>query len=96
MIFPEGTRSKTGELGDFKDGAFRLAIEKQVPIVPLAVRGTRTALRKHDWRFGVSKADVYVLEPIDTTGLSRADVEELRERTRGAIAAKLDEVRVAG
>jgi len=92
MIFPEGTRSKTGELGEFKDGAFRLAIDKQVPIVPLAVRGTRSALRKHDWRFGVSNADVYVLDPIDTAGMTRADVAPLRERTRAAIAAKLDEV----
>src|SRR5512138_3339362 len=40
MIFPEGTRSASGELGEFKDGAFRLAVEKQVPIVPLVVHGT--------------------------------------------------------
>lgn len=92
MIFPEGTRSASGELGEFKDGAFRLAVEKQVPIVPLVVHGTRSALRKHDWRLGVAEADVYVLEPFETTGLGRADVQELRERVRDAIAAKLAEV----
>ena len=42
MIFPEGTRSASGQLGEFKDGAFRLAIETQLPILPLAVQGTRT------------------------------------------------------
>ena len=39
MIFPEGTRSTTGDLLPFKDGAFRLAIEAQLPILPLAVHG---------------------------------------------------------
>jgi 1-acyl-sn-glycerol-3-phosphate acyltransferase len=89
MIFPEGTRSASGDLGPFKDGAFRLAIETGTPILPLAVHGTRPALRKHDWRFGVADADVYVLDPIDTAGLTRSDVPELRERVRDVIAAKL-------
>lgn len=92
MIFPEGTRSSSGELGEFKDGAFRLAIDKQVPIVPLVVHGTRSALRPHDWRFGTSDADVYVLDSIDTVGLTGDDVIGLRERTRNVIAAKLAEV----
>ncbi|WP_116999859.1 lysophospholipid acyltransferase family protein [Desertimonas flava] len=92
MIFPEGTRSASGELGEFKDGAFRLAIEKQVPIVPLVVHGTRSALRKHDWRLGVSEADVYVLDPVDTAGLERGDVKQLREQVRALIAAKLADV----
>ena len=71
MIFPEGTRTVTGELGEFKDGAFRLAVDKQLPVLPLVVHGSRTALRKHDWRFGVSNADVYVLDPIETAGMTR-------------------------
>ena len=80
------------QLGPFKDGAFRLAIETGTPILPLAVHGTRPALRKHDWRFGVSDADVYVLDTIDTSGLTRQDVPALRERARDVIAAKLVEV----
>jgi 1-acyl-sn-glycerol-3-phosphate acyltransferase len=92
MIFPEGTRSASGELGEFKDGAFRLAVDKQVPILPLVAHGTRSALGKHDWRFGVSNADVWVLDPIETTGLTRADVPALREQVRDLIAAKLAEV----
>ena len=92
MIFPEGTRSADGELGPFLRGAFKLAIDRQVPILPLAVHGTSTALRKHDWRLGVSNADVYVLDPIDTTGMTSADVNALRDRVRATIAAKLNEV----
>lgn len=93
MIFPEGTRSKDGEVKDFKDGAFRLAIEAGVPILPLVVNGADTALVKGDWRFGVSHAEVRVLEPISTEGLTRDDVPVLRERTRDLIIANLNEMR---
>ena len=74
MIFPEGTRSTTADLLPFKDGAFRLAIDAGVPILPLVVHGTSTALPKHDWRFGRSTAVVRVLEPVETAGLGPADV----------------------
>ena len=93
MIFPEGTRSKTGELGEFKDGAFRLALQTGTPILPLAVLGTRDALIKHDWRFGYSRAEVKVLEPIPTDGLGKDDVEALRDRTRDVIAVALEHMR---
>ena len=54
MLFPEGTRTLDGGLGEFKDGAFRLAIETGHPILPLAVHGTREAIPKGDWRFDVT------------------------------------------
>jgi 1-acyl-sn-glycerol-3-phosphate acyltransferase len=85
MIFPEGTRSTTADLLPFKDGAFRLAIDAGVPILPLVVHGTSTALPKHDWRFGRSTAVVRVLEPIETTGLTAADVPALKDRVRRLI-----------
>jgi 1-acyl-sn-glycerol-3-phosphate acyltransferase len=90
MIFPEGTRSRTAELLPFKDGAFRLAIEAGVPILPLAVSGTRTALPKHDWRFGRSVAEVQVLEPVVTAGLTLADVPALKARVRDMIVRSRD------
>jgi 1-acyl-sn-glycerol-3-phosphate acyltransferase len=93
MIFPEGTRSLSGELGEFRDGAFRVAIQTGVPIVPLAVLGTRTALIKHDWRFGTTNAEVRVLDPIPTDGLTKEDVPELRDRTRAVISDALDTMR---
>jgi 1-acyl-sn-glycerol-3-phosphate acyltransferase len=86
MIFPEGTRSTTAEMLPFKDGAFRLAIDAGVAILPLAVHGTATALPKHDWRFGRSTAVVKVLEPVETTGLTPADVPALKEKVREMIA----------
>jgi 1-acyl-sn-glycerol-3-phosphate acyltransferase len=90
MIFPEGTRSRTAELLPFKDGAFRLAIESGVPILPLAVSGTRTALPKHDWRFGRSVGEVRVLDPIETSGLTLADVPALKARVRDIIVRTRD------
>ena len=93
MIFPEGTRSKTGELREFKSGAFRLAIEAQVPILPLAVYGTRDALRKHDWRLGYAEAEVRVLDPVSTEGLTLDDMPALRDRVRDVIVAARDDLR---
>jgi 1-acyl-sn-glycerol-3-phosphate acyltransferase len=93
MIFPEGTRSHDGELKPFKDGAFRLAIEKQVPILPLAVSGAYTALVKGDWRFGVSNAEVRVLEPIMTQGMTADDTARLRDQTHQTIAKALADMR---
>jgi 1-acyl-sn-glycerol-3-phosphate acyltransferase len=89
MIFPEGTRSIDGELQKFKDGAFRLAIETGTPILPLVLDGTHPALQKGDWRFGVTDAEVRVLEPIDTVGLTIDDVPVLRDRVHTVIADEL-------
>jgi 1-acyl-sn-glycerol-3-phosphate acyltransferase len=85
MIFPEGTRSGTGDLLPFKDGAFRLAIEMGCPILPLSVAGTRNAIAKGSWVFGRARAEVRVLEPISTDGLSLADAPVLREQVRSLI-----------
>ncbi len=89
MIFPEGTRSRDGELQQFKDGAFRLAIETGTPILPLVLEGTFPALQKGDWRFGVTDAEVRVLEPIETVGLTLDDVPVLRDRVHTVIADEL-------
>jgi 1-acyl-sn-glycerol-3-phosphate acyltransferase len=93
MIFPEGTRSPTDAMLPFKDGAFRLAIEAGVPVLPLVVIGTRDALAKHDWRMNPADATVTVLEPIETTGLTLDDVTALKERVRTVIAQARDRLR---
>jgi len=92
MIFPEGTRSTTGDLLPFKDGAFRLAIETGVPVLPLAVHGAATALRPHSWRYGRSTAEVRVLEPVSTEGLTLDDLPELKARVRARIVAELKDM----
>lgn len=95
MIFPEGTRSFDGEMRGFKDGAFVLAIRTQTPMLPVVVHGTRSALRKSDWRMGDAKAEVRVLEIIETTGMTLDDVPALRERVRDAMIAEIAKMRLA-
>lgn len=87
MIFPEGTRSRTEELLPFKDGAFKIAIEAQVPILPIAVAGTRDCMAKGTFAFRRARAKARVLSPIPTAGLTNADVAALREQTRETIDA---------
>lgn len=94
MMFPEGTRSETDEMLPFKEGAFRLAIDSKVPILPIVVLGTRTALAKHDWRFGKSHAEVRVLEPIETEGLTTKDVPALTERVRNLIMVEREKMKL--
>ena len=86
MIFPEGTRTPDGELLPFRDGAFRLAIQHNVAILPIVVAGTRRAMAKHTFQFQKTRAICRVLEPIETTGLTLADLATLKQRTRDAIA----------
>lgn len=95
MIFPEGTRSFDGEMRGFKDGAFVLAIRTQTPMLPVVVHGTRSALRKSDWRMGDAKAEVRVLEIIETTGMTLDDVPALRERVRDVMIAEIANMRLA-
>jgi 1-acyl-sn-glycerol-3-phosphate acyltransferase len=90
MFFPEGTRSRDTRVHRFSDGAFRLAIKAQLPILPLAIDGTQDALPKHSWQFGRAEAiKLKVLPPISTTGLTADDTPALRERVRQQIIGEL-------
>jgi 1-acyl-sn-glycerol-3-phosphate acyltransferase len=94
MFFPEGTRSKNGKLRRFTKGAFRLAIQAQTPILPLALDGTQDCLPKHSWKFDkASDIRLKILDPIDTTGMDRDDVDRLMEMTRNRIREQLAEWR---
>lgn len=93
MFFPEGTRSKDGNLLPFKDGAFRLAIEEQADVLPLAVSGTHHALPKNSWKFAKAKARVMVGQRITTKGMTLADVETLKEQARQQIIEMRDKLR---
>jgi len=92
MILPEGTRSGTGELLPFKEGAFRLAIQEQVPVLPLVFVGTSTAAPKGSMVFGRAKAEVRVLDPVETEGLTESDASALRDRVRDTIARVREEM----
>lgn len=90
MMFPEGTRSRTGELQAFKPGAFDLALRTATPILPILIQGTAHALPKHGFVLrGRHPISITVLEPIpvaDFAGLSAAD---LTERVHAIYAERL-------
>jgi 1-acyl-sn-glycerol-3-phosphate acyltransferase len=90
MIFPEGTRSRTGAVGAFKNGAFEVARTAGVPILPVALHGTANCLDGAEPR--PARASAEVLAPI----ASDRSTEELREAARDAIVHALDRRRVAG
>ena len=93
MFMPEGTRSRDGRVLRYQDGAFRLATDVGVPILPLAIDGTAEALPKHGWRFGTADVRIHVFDPIETAGLGPDDVAVLRERVRQQTLRKLAEWR---
>jgi 1-acyl-sn-glycerol-3-phosphate acyltransferase len=92
VVFPEGTRSRTGELLPFRNAPFGLAIAAHVPLVPVYVHDTFRILPKGAWRLRPAPIRVFVGEPIPTADLVLDDREALRERARAAIVALLARV----
>jgi 1-acyl-sn-glycerol-3-phosphate acyltransferase len=87
VVFPEGTRSRTGELLPFKNAPFALAIAAQVPIVPVYVHHTFEILPKGAWRLRPRPIRLLVAPPIATAGLRADDRERLRDDVRAAMVA---------
>jgi 1-acyl-sn-glycerol-3-phosphate acyltransferase len=85
LIFPEGTRSRTGELLPFKKGGFIMAIEAQAPIVPVAITGARDAMRKGSPIIRPVTVSVRVGPPIETRGMTTANRDELAAEVRRRI-----------
>ncbi len=91
LLFPEGTRTRDGTLLPFKKGGFHLAMKAGVPIVPVALRGTRELMPRGSYLLRKGTIRVIVGEPIPTQGLSAEDRAQLDERVRGMVAAMLAE-----
>lgn len=95
MFFPEGTRSRDGRVRRFSDGAFRLAVKEDVPVLPLVVEGTHRALPKNSIWFDpdAETIRVKVLAPVDTSGYSLDDARALQRTVRARIVTQLAEWR---
>lgn len=89
MIFPEGTRSKTGELLPFKKGGFVMAVAAQVPVVPVTITGSRNAMRKGSPLIWPATVTVEFAPPVPTAGLLFTQRDEVIKQVRAAIEARL-------
>jgi 1-acyl-sn-glycerol-3-phosphate acyltransferase len=92
LIFPEGTRSRTGDLLPFKKGGFIMAIRAQVPVVPVAIRGGRASMRKGSAVIRPVRVKVIIGRPVATAGLTLADRDALIERVRAEVNTLLGEL----
>jgi 1-acyl-sn-glycerol-3-phosphate acyltransferase len=89
VIFPEGTRSRTGDLLPFKKGGFVMAIQAQAPVVPVAVSGSGDALKRGSMVIRPGTIRVEFAPPIPTAGLTFADRSDLVNAVRDSIASRL-------
>lgn len=92
-IFPEGTRSKGGEIKEFKGGTIRLATRAKVPIVPCCIEGTYKMLEVNKgFKITPAKLQLHILPAIETADLSREEIKALDEHLRGIIQEKRDSI----
>ena len=89
LIFPEGGRSNDGKLHPFKDGAAFIAIKAGVPVVPLAISGTREILAMHSATFHRGQVTLRIGEPIATEGLTLHDRKSVTETVRGCVSKNI-------
>jgi 1-acyl-sn-glycerol-3-phosphate acyltransferase len=91
LFFPEGTRSPSGQIGDFKNGAFKLAIKEKRPILPIRIEGSRNIIPPGSWIFKArTSCRVSVLPEIDSRTFPPQDFALLREKTHQALSAAAD------
>lgn len=91
IVFAEGGRTLDGRVGQFNPGVFRMAIQFGYPIAPMSIVGAYEFSRKRDWKLFPSKIIVYMHEQIPTDGLTKNDVETLRDRVREIVSRPVDE-----
>jgi 1-acyl-sn-glycerol-3-phosphate acyltransferase len=90
LLFPEGTRTRDGQLGPFKKGGFHLAIQAGVPIVPVALVGTRALMPRGSLFVRSGEVRVILGQPVETAGMTEEQRDVLLDQVRGQIVAMLD------
>ncbi len=90
LFFPEGTRSKDGELGRFKKGAFNFAFDLNLPILPVTINGTNKIMPSGSFNLLPGKAKLIVHSPIDISQYTRENVGDLMEATKKVIDSGLE------
>lgn len=89
IIFPEGTRSRGDQLGEFKLGSFKLATKAEVPIVPVTIKGSYNIMEANGGLIKPAVVEVFISKLVSTAGLSKEEIEQLPEKVRNTIAFQL-------
>jgi len=89
IVFAEGSRTMSGLPREFNPGVFRMAIQFGYPIAPMSIVGAYEFSRKGDWKLFPSKITVFMHDTIDTSGMTKNDMEPLRQRVQNIVAAPL-------
>jgi 1-acyl-sn-glycerol-3-phosphate acyltransferase len=91
VVFPEGARTFTGHMGKFRRGAFMLADELQLPVVPLTINGSFNIMpRTRDWRFCIwHPLKLTIHKPIPPTGQGRENIQHVLEKSYEAVMSGL-------
>ncbi|MEP7270129.1 MAG: lysophospholipid acyltransferase family protein [Acidobacteriota bacterium] len=96
IVFAEGTRTLTGRVAPFKPGVFRMAQQFACPIVPMSIVGSYEFSRKGSWMLYPSKIVVYLHDTIETSSLTRNEIEPLADRVHQIVSAPVDAYYEAG
>ncbi len=91
LFFPEGTRSRSGQLLPFKKGAFRVAVDQQLPILPMTVSGTRDVLPAGSLGLRPGTVRLTIHPPVVTAGCGPGDADQLKSSVRTIIANGLED-----
>ena len=89
VIFPEGTRSKSDRMGEFKAGSFKLATKPQIPIVPVTLNGSYKVLEENHYRITPAEVIVTIHPLIETKGLTKEEQLTLPEKVKAMIQKDL-------
>ena len=92
-VFPEGTRSKDGEIHRFKAGAFTLAREAGVEILPVVLDGTKTLIRKNAMFNWGNRITIRLLPPVPAAKVVSTETHVLMEEVHDAMSAALAQIR---
>ena len=95
LIFPEGTRSRGGQVAPFKVGGFRLAQDAGVPIVPISIKGTADAFEKNGRLIKPAKIEIRVCKPVNARIVKDMDAKFLAQEVRGIICSSLSNRKIA-
>lgn len=89
MMFPEGSRTRTGKMGRFKRGAFHIAHDLELPIVPLTINGPYDILKIKSRQLKPGKLELTIHKPIPTKGIPEDELPEIIEKTKETIHSAL-------